>query len=938
MTRLKQSTLLLILVVLSLVARPIAATNDYEGLDIIFVIDQSASMARLPDGALANDPFNLRFYAPWYAMYWLGEDRLLIHEEVNYRMAIVNFGSDSNVEVWDFSSQNGHDPVAFAEGNGRYWQDLTPDSRQNWEPIYDDLTDQIQTDIQSEYSSRDLGTTKFVPPFEVAQQLFDSLPSGENHRRVIIVLTDGQPSDGFNTPDIVGSHMEELRQFTQSAFPEPQHRIYTISMNDQGSNYWPNVVNAWETITNDPCNQASCPDPSLDRAGLVANNDDVGRRFQEILQDLTSGLPLPDNLRFVDVDLPAGDFVMPPYLESVQFTYFKDNPANTLVLNDETGVLFNFNQPGVDVQGVGGPIEAVRIANPQPGQWTVSTNPPGPDVDITMRQIFAQSRLDQPTGVQGQYIPLTVQYALLDEIGGPLPSYADPQYRLIVEATISAGGQSWPLTLTDQGNNIFTADFTPIVTGQHTISVHAESRDLNGTPIVVFDGPIGNGFTVSPATFVPLNVPSHIQQFDSDTFSFELQDNSGFPISSGQPLSATLTIDDGTTIPLVQQADGTYQATHSPQVAGMFTAHAAVTITDVSGQTFTVFDGDVGQFTVSPTLRIALSLIEPQETELVDTELWPLNRTPTIVQVELRDETGRLVDPAGVFTLPDTAITLTATDADANDVSDTLQLQRMSAGVYRAETTELGMGTYDVAVQIGGDLEQGYLYSQDTSVETTITRIRHPLHLPIAGGSLLTLILLFLTGLVVARVRSSKRRHPCTGRVVIVDAEGIPQFQQNLATFGRNKIEFTSKQIQNPMLHVSKLVFVCDSQKAHDNKQVKAEIYLDNNSVPISKFMGPASEQKLGQYNFWLLKDPTDDQMMLERGGGGDFGGDSEWDGWGDSGNDGGFPPAPSDDPWAGAGTPAPTTKEDPWANSGNWDDPGTTTVLDNDWDDDWSN
>ncbi|MEW5988741.1 MAG: hypothetical protein AB1791_19100, partial [Chloroflexota bacterium] len=765
-----------------------AQDESVDGLDVLFIVDQSDSMARLTSGVQPNDPLGLRFYAPWYAMYWMGEDHLLLHPDVTFRLALVSFGSTA--EVWDF-------------GGGRHWQEIDPASRDAWQPTYDNLNQQLQGSLRDDFSQRHLGATNFVEAFEAAKMVFDELASGEgNRQRVIIVLTDGQPS--IEGEDAAG-HMRRLQELAATSFPEPGYRIYVVAMIDYSSDYWAALEPAWEQLTNDPCMAAECPDPSLDRASVVASNDDVGHRFQDILQDLTRNFPKPEGVEVVDEAVVPGPLPVPPYLSSITFTYFKSDPAEHLVLADEQGPI-DLGQGNVFIEGQNGPIEAVRITNPQPGRWQVATDPPGVDVDITMRQIFARSELHSPTGPQVQYIPVSIQYALLDDLNQPLPSYTDPRYRLLVTANIQAGGQSWPIPLMAEPNNVYKAEFTPVLAEPHTIFVHAESQDPDGNPVIVFDQQIGS-FNVSAAVLTPLDVPSQVQQYDETTFAFELQDDRGFPITTAAPMEVVVTItgENSEPLTLAPQPDGSYQATYSPQVAGPHTAHVKATVSDSSGANYTVIDADVGQFDVAPTTLVSLALTQPQEAEQTNTGLWPFARTPLVLEVQVVDDAGRSLEASQVFIGdPNQALQVTVTDEERNDQSAALVLASTGQdGLYRAETQALGMGQYDLRVQATGALRQGYLYRTD-EVRTSIARVRHPLHLPIAGSLLALLLALTATIVVVTGRRRRAMLHPCTGRLIIVDADNIRHFDVNLSGYRRNRLEFTSKEI-NPITHVTRL-------------------------------------------------------------------------------------------------------------------------------------
>lgn len=834
-------------------ARQVAALGpSYDGLDIVFLVDQSESMARLKGGGIPNDPLGLRFYSLWYAMYWMGEDHLLVHDKTSFRMAIVNFGSSA--EAWKFND-NPDMP---------HWQEINPASRDAWNPLYKELTDTTQKDIQGNFSSHDLGTTNFQEAFFEAEKVFTELPEPVGQRlRVIIVLTDGQPYvEGPFSPE---QHFKDLLTYTNRYFSQPNYRIYTVGMIDLDAknSYWSNSEPYWEKITNDPCKSLACPDPSRDRAKSVGSNDEVGKRFQEILQDLTGEFPKPPGVVVVDQGVDPGPLVVPPYLKSITFTYFKVNPVEQLIITDPQGTV-NLTRPDVKIDGADGPIQVIQIANPLPGEWQVATDPSSSNVDITMRQIFAQSRLENPAGPQVQFLPLTVRYALLDDVGQPLATYADPRYHLNVTATVNAGTESWELKLNDEPNNVYEAEFTPILTGVHSISVIAKSQNLKGDDVVVFDGVIGT-FEVSPAVLAPIDLPAVWSQYDEKPLTFELQDSRGFPVKVPTPLEITMTVrgEDGAPVVLASLPDGTYQAKYKPQKSGLHVIHLSATILDSSGKAQTILDKDVGNINVTATKLVRFKLVEPAsiESQQLNTELWPFNVTPLIVAVQLVDVDGNSFDPAEIFVGdPDTALSIQV--KGPKDVPSFGLKQTSETSLYRAQTTEIGEGEYDISVS-GSQLQPGYIF-ESPDLKLHVTRIRHPLQFPILIAlSLLLAIIIIVVIFIIVRDRRA-RQHPCVGLLYIVDAYGAPRFQNRLGIY--NKVVFTSRDI-NPVTHIRKMVVSCASEQESKDGQIYVSIWLDNDNSPIlyQHSLRRNGEVKIGRFEFWLLKDPTEEQLSRDR-------------------------------------------------------------------------
>ena len=135
-----------------------AQNGDSKGVDILFLIDESASMN-------INDPNELRFYSPWYAMYWMGELGVLKPEDYDFRMAVVHFGAgvvdarDVN-QTWKFLKK--------PDWEGDTWQVINPQSKDAWAPLFKDLDKDILTNMKEEIQEENFGKTNFLGAFETA--------------------------------------------------------------------------------------------------------------------------------------------------------------------------------------------------------------------------------------------------------------------------------------------------------------------------------------------------------------------------------------------------------------------------------------------------------------------------------------------------------------------------------------------------------------------------------------------------------------------------------------------------------------------------------------------------------------------------------------------------------------------------------------------------
>ena len=819
--------------------------TPYNGIDVVFLIDQSGSMGRIHGGAAPNDPLGLRFYGLQFMSKLMGDYRLLVNPQASFRMAVVNFGSKA--EAWQFRN------------NGAYWQEISPHSRDEWNNQYAQLKQEFAR-MEATFSSDDFGETNFQAAFEEANTLFTHIPDSPGKRlRVIIVLTDGQPYvdiSGFS----VSTHMSRLQAYVQRNFPEPEHRIYTIGMVDIYSSYWNTVEPYWERITDDPCTAHACPDPTLDRAGLVRNDEEVGKRFQEILYNLGAELENPAGTQVINTPIDPGPVQVPPYLKDITFTYFKSDNSQHLVVEDPLHNVVDSNTPSATIEGRNAPIEIVRIKNPQPGTWKINTDPNGIDVTIAMTAIFAQSKLQSPVGIQSQFVPIKVSYLLEDEDGNPLPVY--PGYNLQVEAEIQTGGQAYSLTL-QESNGTYTAMFTPVLAQSHTIRVHAYSFDANGKSVDVYDGQIGT-FDVSPVSIAITDLPTTWAQYREQTITLEVHNAQGqtVQLTPSPDIEVTISGEDTATHKL---DDGTYETAYTPQKTGEHTLHVRATFTDSNGKSHVLTDADLATFNVLPTQKILLNIQQPQPGKQVATSFLPWKNTlPLIIHVRPEDDKGNPISPQDIFLNPDSSVRVTAIkDKQGNTVYGPLDLQWSPLqDACVGEIPEFGLGTYLIQVT-GGPLKDGYLY-RDEQATVTVERVRHPWYYPVLGGSvaLLFLILAAVTWSVAHSI--NLRKHPCRGMIYIVDAEATPKFQKRLDSYGKNDITIQGTDIP-PLTHIRKMRFRCESEDESKKKQVHIQVWLNKERHPHPDMNGrilfPGSEVRVGAYPFWIVKDPPDGEL-----------------------------------------------------------------------------
>lgn len=830
-----------------------ADPDEISGLDLLFIIDQSASMGADDDDNVENDELDLRFFAPLYATEWLGDLNLSRSDGDSYRVAVVNFGTNARAKVFPMAGGTGH------------WLELDPTSEAAWATLRGELANEFDPAAFGDH----LGFTWPLRAFETADVLFDELPEDPTRRRAIIVLTDGLPNRGDGSGASVGP-LNQVADYVQANFPEPEYIVHAVAMNDASGTFWNASESYWQRITND-------------RAQIVESNDDVGLLFRDILRDLTGegsetppcpeegSAAIPTGTTFECRTEPGRVIVIPPYLRSISFDYFLSGEGQVPTLEINGVEIDPDTAATVTLEGRGRPIQRIIVRDPEPGRWAVNVTPPDADVDIIMRQEKTTGQLVQPAGErpQQQFTPVDIQYNILDSFGNPLRGYTDPLYEPNVIAFVHVDGRRQQVDLetidltTPPNAKTYETQFVPSATGVHTISVRATSQDLNGNTVVIFDGAVDRGFTVDPVQFVALDTPVGGQQFDSYGGSYALTNGADEVITVAYPVDLTVTLTDAGGERIIEHSErnGVYSYEFAADVAGEQRVHALATITDEEGVVHTLLDEETVRFDVAPTLRLSLRLLDPSEDIYEDTDLY-FNRQPQMIRFQVVNDDGQPVDVNDALTDPDDAVTFEIVNADGESVSELFNLRQVgNSGIYQAETEALGRGKYTVSAELDGNPTPSYMLGDTLRVSTEFERIRHPLHIPILIGIIIGLAFLLLLLLAIARWRRSKRVHPATGDIRIVNEFGTTRFRAQLDNYERNRIVFKQTDLANT-IHVNKLIVTCDSDQANQSGMVQVQVFLNGDHQPtLERALRRGGEMKLGQHRLWLLKDPSDEQL-----------------------------------------------------------------------------
>ncbi len=667
-------------------------------LQVLFLIDQSGSMSGLGLKDPPNDPNNLRFAAPRTAIELLLDKHVRVSPASKIDIALVQFGDGPQIGL-------GWTPIT-ATTHLDAQQFLT-----DLDPIFDPAS----------LGRPALGNTNFVRAFQYAASLFtQATPQvGDCPIRAIILLTDGKPAGpGIFGP---GSHMGTLKAELTQTMPIPPYRLYVVAMNDKSGAYWAEMEPYWRDITGDPT-----------RIGLVTDQQEVGKRFRAITDELTQTFPKET---IVVSPLCAGEIVVPPYLQWVSFTFYKPGATGDhLQIIDEQGqVDTSRTDVRVSTSGFNTAIETIRIENPLPGRWQLNTTLPSATCDLEMRGITASGKVLSPPATGAavtQFTRVPLEFLVGDSQGNPLPGYGSPAYDLTTTAEIRSGTWREPVVLTAAPGYRYSGSLVPILTGLHEVYVEARSQDASGADIEVLSPSAKIGtFTVAPPELTlrtgpagnpePQHIPIEITLAVTDlarnpiTLEFPTTINATLSVE-GQPVPLDFTLSD----------KGEHTVSYTPEKAGLYQLayEALVTLPDGTQH---IFGHKEITFDVYPTTVLNLRYIQPPEGRDLFIAIDPIAR-PTDLTIEFQivqvsdDGQDQPISPDQVIlgSSPD-VFKVEAHDSRGRDVSGKFRVVRTARiGGFEAIGSDLGPDRYTVALQPIATIKSAYVWHQTSWVRT----------------------------------------------------------------------------------------------------------------------------------------------------------------------------------------------------------------------------
>jgi len=819
----------------------------YDGLDVLFLVDQSGSMGGRDFGHNDDpkDPLGLRFQAVQYALRTLSEYRRVVPTETVFRMGVISFGDTTEITLpWTNIPENTADVDVLANV-------LSADS----------------------FGARNLGNTNFLAAYREAEQQFLNLPVGENHLRVIIILTDGAPcapreftDTSCSTPSDQTRHMEDLVTLGASAFPAPNYRLFAIAI-DNRNEFWGRFVSYWNRVVGDPAN-----------ARRVENSTDIGQSFLEILAEVVNALRptstdggTSDQIGIpVEVINQSATVDVPPYYQAMRITVFKTTPIASIAITDSNGITLNQASPQVTITGVNGAIETWTINNPTPGRWQIVTSLNTNLLDIYLDLIRVSYQVELPPTTFTRYVDFPLTLRLLDVNGESLPNYSDPLYSLDVQATLrTPSGVSTQFALTSMGQNVYLGQLVPEQVGTYTLDVLATTNSIDNSEMIVIDQPEAavievlplrleaniepqNNILISQSVEISARLTNGTDVFSNDNFTLEAE------VRGGETnLNFQLTPDEtnGYSANVVMDNIGQYQIT----VRAKRRLENGTDIV-IDEQVMPLFQVSAAEFI---SLRIAQPLNDEQQFTVIG--IPPVTPNDLVVEVIATGEDGT---PRSLESLtPDASIPLMLSVHDENgDITGSITLSSSDAGVYRAVFAGLGTGTYtitvnaDTSVPLSGSTLFDRRYIQQT---VTIIRATNPLWIGmlVLIGVVTVGSIAGIAGAVYHNIKVSQ--HPAVGRLVI--------YREDYGQFGGERSQVWSMSLdrkkrnyiveRRPPGGLQRIIIECSSDTMRNQKQVLITVEMKGRKIINRQAFRPGTERRLDGISsdtevYTIAKDP----------------------------------------------------------------------------------
>ncbi|HEC84078.1 MAG: hypothetical protein DRR08_16160 [Candidatus Parabeggiatoa sp. nov. 2] len=413
--------MLLRLLVLSviLIQIPYAVGND--GLDVVFLIDQSASMSGSQSHPTPNDKHGHRISIVKNVVHRLAEQ--VENTSQVHRISVVEFGSKIQVPISNLELS--YDPSAPPGTTAR----------------------NAVREIQSSLKSKEMNNTNTPKGIKATLAEFRKLSaantSGGKRQRQLLFITDGRPrvrGPAFSGPLI---HINRLWRDIKNQAPDLKDKgitLWIVGLND-ASNYWNGGDGVfWENMAGyDKARLANTSFPNI--ATLV--QDIVGKW-----------------LNVNTVALETDEYHSRPYLKQIVFSAHFNKPGAPLKIIDPNGLAI--------------PVSAGTSQREMYARYVVDNPTLGTYLIKKTRgfiyKVFVEEKLPtlqflRPLGTTNQNVETNIVFKVIQ--GGRTLDVL-PQWPIDAKVTITApSGKVQTLPATFEGNGKYAAAWKPLEVGEH---------------------------------------------------------------------------------------------------------------------------------------------------------------------------------------------------------------------------------------------------------------------------------------------------------------------------------------------------------------------------------------------------------------------------------------------------------------------------------------
>jgi hypothetical protein len=394
-------------------------------LDIVLLIDQSSSMSGYGDFP-PTDPDEWRVEASKYMVSNIAAKRT---PDSIPRFGVVHFGTEAP-------------------------RDLTV-------PLTAIESDANLNEINRGIQPLDLNWTSFIAAFQEAIQLFNEGNTFElNRKAVLIVLTDGEPSDPRRLS--AEQYFEEISVLVKENFVGNNVDLFIIGI-DAADMSWSNYYEQWRRIL--PTENSALFD--------LQDMDGLARIYNDIVRMLYREIPDVEEVEISEAE--EIEFEIPAYLEWVEFHVFPDTPGLILSIIRPDGSIISENDSDVNID-YGETYSIFMVIAPEPGTWRYLIQDGRGTIKIYRNMVPVKLRILQPPAkvILGTEKEIKLEFSRQDDI----PVERHPDYPIQIELLIE--GPALPkeaLIMEQVGEGLYIVDklFSPTEAGTHKLIMEVEA-------------------------------------------------------------------------------------------------------------------------------------------------------------------------------------------------------------------------------------------------------------------------------------------------------------------------------------------------------------------------------------------------------------------------------------------------------------------------------